>query len=180
MRYGMWLGLAASASVTLLASTLAVAQTAPAASSAPADSGTALDEVVVTARRRTEALENVPVAVDVVGSQELSTRLIQTQADLQLAVPGLTVVSGNNNNELNFVMRGESVDGYSGSPPGVQPYVDEVPIPIMSSTALYDLENVQAVKGPQGTLFGRNSTGGAVLFQTATPTNDFGGYLSAQ
>jgi iron complex outermembrane receptor protein len=180
MRYRLWFGLAAGTSVVLMASTLAVAQTTPAASAPSADSGTSLEEVVVTARRRTEALANVPVAVDVVSAESLQTRLIQTQADLQVAVPGLTVVSGNNNNELNFVMRGESVDGYSGSPPGVQPYVDEVPVPIMSSTALYDLENVQAVKGPQGTLFGRNSTGGAVLFQTATPKNDFGGYASVQ
>ena len=180
MRYGVWFGLAAGTSAAMLAATWAMAQTAPASTATSADSGSALEEIVVTARRRTEALQNVPVAVDVVGMESLENRLIQTQADLQVAVPGLTVVSGNNNNELNFVMRGESVDGYSGSPPGVQPYVDEVPIPIMSSTALYDLENVQAVKGPQGTLFGRNSTGGAVLFQTATPKNEFGGYASAQ
>jgi iron complex outermembrane receptor protein len=162
-----------------MASTSATAQTTQPATASATDSNS-LEAIVVTARRREESLQDVPVSVDVVNSASIETRLIQTQADLQIAVPGLTVVSGNNNNELNFVMRGESVDGYSGSPPGVQPYIDEVPVPIMSSTAFYDLENIQAVKGPQGTLFGRNATGGAVLFQTATPKEDFGGYASVQ
>lgn len=181
MRYVFWFGLTASSAAAVLASTFAVAQTRSTAVDAGADTGGgSLDEIVVTARRRAESLENVPVAVNVVNAAAIETRGIQTQADLQIAIPGLTVVAGNNNNELNFVIRGESVDGYSGSPPGVQPYVDEVPVPIMSSTAFYDLDNVQAVKGPQGTLFGRNSTGGAVLFQTAAPKNEFGGYASIQ
>lgn len=180
MRYGLWFGLTAGSTAAVLASTLAAAQAVSTAADASADAGNSLEAIVVTARRRAESLENVPVAVDVVNAAAIETRGIQTQADLQIAIPGLTVVSGNNNNELNYVMRGESVDGYSGSPPGVQPYIDEVPVPIMSSTAFYDLDNVQAVKGPQGTLFGRNSTGGAVLFQTATPKNEFGGYASVQ
>jgi iron complex outermembrane receptor protein len=180
MRYRFWFGLTASAAAAVLVSTIAAAQSVSAAAVGSAAAGNSLDEIVVTARRRAESLENVPVAVNVVNAAAIETRGIQTQADLQIAIPGLTVVSGNNNNELNFVIRGESVDGYSGSPPGVQPYIDEVPMPIMSSTAFYDLENVQAVKGPQGTLFGRNSTGGAVLFQTAAPKEDFGGYASVQ
>jgi iron complex outermembrane receptor protein len=145
-----------------------------------ADKGDQLDEVVVTARRRAEAAQDVPVAVSVVNAAALETRGIHTEADLQLAVPGLIVRTSNNSNELNYVMRGESVDAYSGSPPGVQPYIDEVPFPVMSSTPFYDLESVQAVKGPQGTLFGRNSTGGAVLFQTATPKSEFSGFASVQ
>ncbi|HEX7854788.1 MAG TPA: TonB-dependent receptor [Sphingobium sp.] len=139
-----------------------------------------LEEILVTARRREESIQNVPVAVSVLTAAALETRGVHTEADLQLTVPGLIVRSGNNNNQLNYVIRGESVDAYSGSPPGVQPYIDEVPFPVISSTPFYDLESVQAVKGPQGTLFGRNSTGGAVLFQTQNPKNDFGGYASIQ
>ncbi len=150
------------------------------ANAATADSGTQLDEIVVTARRRAESLQDVPVTVAVVNAAALETRGIHSEADLQIAIPGLTVRTSNNSNELNYVMRGESVDAYSGSPPGVQPYIDEVPFPVMSATPFYDLDNVQAVKGPQGTLFGRNSTGGAVLFQTATPKNGFSGYASVQ
>lgn len=180
MRYGSWLCLTAGASIAVLASTLAAAQTTAPEETASAERGAGLEEVVVTARRRTEALQNVPVSVDVISASALETRGVHSESDLQVAVPGLTVVAGDTNNELNFVMRGESVDGYSGSPPGVQPYINEVPVPVMSATQFFDLENVQAVKGPQGTLFGRNSTGGAVLFQTATPKNNFEGYASVQ
>ena len=134
----------------------------------------------MTARRRSEELSTVPVSVTVMNASVMETRGVRSEADLQRTIPGLLVRSANTNNSLNYVMRGESLDGYSGSPPGVQPYVNEVPYPIMAANTFFDLENVQAVKGPQGTLFGRNSTGGAVLFQTAAPTQDFGGHLSVQ
>ena len=166
---------AASILPGLLASTSAFAQGEPGMSSDESS-----DAIVVTARRRTELLNDVPVTVAALSAAALETRGVHTEADLQLSIPGLLVRSSNNNNEINFVMRGESVDAYSGSPPGVQPYVNEMPLPIMAATKFYDLESVQAVKGPQGTLFGRNSTGGAVLFQTREPTDEFGGYASIQ
>ena len=177
MRYGTSFGLTAGSLAALIASTAAMAQDVPAAAG---ENAAPLDEVVVTARRRAEALADVPVAVAVMNAAALETRGIKTEADLQLAMPGVVVRSSNNSNQLNYVIRGESVDAYSGSPPGVQPYINEVPFPVMSSTPFYDLDSVQAVKGPQGTLFGRNSTGGAVLFQTATPGSTFGGYASLQ
>ena len=179
MRGRVSLGLATGLISTLLGST-ALAQSAPPATTAVEDQGLKLEEIVITARRRAEVAQNVPIAVSVLNAAALETRGVHSEADLQLAIPGLVVRSGNNNNQLNYVIRGESVDAYSGSPPGVQPYIDEVPFPVMSSTPFYDLENVQAVKGPQGTLFGRNSTGGAILFQTQTPKNEFGGYASVQ
>src|SRR5579862_5570850 len=154
MRYGSSFGWAAGSLAAVLASTSAMGEAA-ASNVAVADNGAQLDEIVVTARRRAESLQDVPVTVAVVNAAALETRGIHTEADLQLAIPGLTVRTSNNSNELNYVIRGESVDAYSGSPPGVQPYIDEVPFPVMSSTPFYDLENVQAVKGPQGTLFGR-------------------------
>lgn len=177
MRYGVSSGLVAGSLAAVLASTAAISQDVPAGAD---DLIAPLTEVVVTARRRTEALSDVPVAVSVMNAEAIETRGIKTEADLQLAMPGVVVRSSNNSNQLNYVIRGESVDAYSGSPPGVQPYINEVPYPVMASTPFYDLESVQAVKGPQGTLFGRNSTGGAVLFQTATPGDFFGGYASLQ
>jgi iron complex outermembrane receptor protein len=180
MAYGSSFGLAAGSLAAVLASSAGMAQTDSSSNGATVDTAAELGEVVVTARRRAESAQNVPVTVDVINAAALETRGIHTEADLQISVPGLIVVSSNNSNELNYVMRGESVDAYSGSPPGVQPYVDEVPIPVMSSTPFYDLESVQAVKGPQGTLFGRNTTGGAVLFETVAPKNEFGGYASVQ
>ena len=138
------------------------------------------DAVVVTARRRSEELQDVPVTVAALSALALETRGISSESDLQAAIPGLVVRSANNSNQLNYVMRGESVDAYSGSPPGVQPYFNEVPLPVNSATRFYDIESVQAVKGPQGTLFGRNSTGGAVLFQSRGPSDQFGGYASIE
>lgn len=139
-----------------------------------------LEEVLVTARRRSESLQDVPVSVAALNAEALQMRSVFSEGDLQAAFPGLVVRSANNNNQLNYVIRGESVDAYSGSPPGVQPYINDVPYQVSAATTFYDLENIQVLKGPQGTLFGRNSTGGAVLFKTQEPTEEFGGYASVQ
>jgi iron complex outermembrane receptor protein len=143
-------------------------------------SGSTLEEVVVTARRREEGVEHVPESITVISEKDFEQQHIQTQSDLQFAVPGLIVRATNSNNQLNYVIRGESVDAYSGSVPGVQPYINEVPISENTSASFYDIENVQVLRGPQGTLFGRNTTGGAVLSQTAEPKDEFGGYVTAE
>jgi iron complex outermembrane recepter protein len=104
MRYGVWFGLAAGSSAAVLASTLAVAQAVAPTTGTAADNGNTLEEVVVTARRRVEPLQDVPVTVDVVSAAAIEARGIHTEADLQMAVPGLTVMSGNNNNILNYVI----------------------------------------------------------------------------
>ncbi len=149
----------------------------PAASTAPiTGANDANTEIIVTAQRRAETLERTPVAVSVVSAESLAERAITTETDLQSAVPGLTVKTGQNENQLNFSLRGQSVDPFSSSRPSVLPYFNEVQVGGVGGTALYDLSSVQVLKGPQGTLFGRNSTGGAVLYTSQKPTNDFGGY----
>jgi len=139
-----------------------------------------LDEVVVTARRRDESIEKVPLAISAFGTDQLAARQITTEADLQAATPGLTVRQTSSQNQLNYSIRGQSVDAFSGSSPGVLPYIDEVQVSANTSTAFFDLQSVQVLKGPQGTLFGRNATGGAVLYESQKPTNDFGGYIEAR
>jgi iron complex outermembrane receptor protein len=139
-----------------------------------------IEEVIVTARRRAESSENVPTTIDVVSAAALQERGVQTQTDLQTAVSGLTVRTDNNQNAQNFVIRGESLDVYSGAVPGVQPYVNEVPLSANNAISFYDIDNIQVLKGPQGTLFGRNSTGGAVLIQTKRPSAEFGGDAQVQ
>jgi iron complex outermembrane receptor protein len=146
---------------------------------APATS-TQLQEVVVTAQRRAENLERTPVAVSVVSGDALTKQGIASEADLQSAVPGLTIRGTADSNQLNYALRGQSVDAFSTSPPAVLPYVNEVATNNAGSSAFYDLQSVQVLKGPQGTLFGRNGTGGAVLFTTTKPTDIFGGYVSAK
>jgi len=157
----------------------AFAQSAAAQTAAPAPAA-GLQEIVVTAQRRSENLERTPVAVSVVSSDALTKQAIVSEADLQNAVPGLSVRGTADSNQLNYALRGQSVDAFSNSPPAVLPYVDEVATANAGSTAFYDLQSVQVLKGPQGTLFGRNGTGGAVLFTTTKPTDTFGGYVSAK
>ena len=160
----------------------AVAANAVAADAVAANAGTdsnEMSEIVVTAQRKEENLEHTPVSLSVLGGDDLARRAIVTESDLQAAVPGLGVKASSGSNQLNYVIRGQSLDSFSGVRPGVLPYVNEVQVAGNGASGFYDLQSVQVLKGPQGTLFGRNATGGAVLFTTTKPTEDFGGYVSA-
>ena len=137
-------------------------------------------DIIVTAQRRSESLQRTPVAVSVVGSETLMKKVISSQADLQSAVPGLQVKASQSSDQLNYVIRGQSLDPFSSVRPGVLPYFNEVQVGGAGSGAFYDLQSVQVLKGPQGTLFGRNATGGAVLVTSARPEKEFGGYISGR
>ncbi len=167
-----------SALLAALATSTATAQVATqGAQSTTSDDG--IEEVMVTAQRRAETLERTPVSVAVLDSSDLAEQAVVTESDFQTAFPGLTVKASQSANQLNFAIRGQTVDAFSSSRPSVLPYINEVQIGGSASSAFYDLQSIQVLKGPQGTLFGRNSTGGAVLITTAKPTNEFGGYASA-
>lgn len=157
------------------------AATPPEASPAPVQAASPasgnLQDIVVTARRTSEKLSDVPVSVAALGEQQLSEKRILTDADLQSATPGLTVRQTNSSNQISFSLRGQSVDAFSFAAPAVLNYVNEFNAQSTSASAFFDLSSIQALKGPQGTLFGRNATGGAVLYETHKPDNDFGGYL---
>jgi iron complex outermembrane receptor protein len=156
----------------------AAAGAAPTTDAGGGDSS-GLEEITVTAQRRSESLERTPLAVSVITPDLLAKRNITTESDLQFAAPGLIVRAGQNSNALNYAIRGESLDPFSNTRPGVLPYFNEIQVSSSGgSSAFYDLQSVQVLKGPQGTLFGRNSTGGAVLFTTNKPTDEFGGYGS--
>lgn len=143
----------------------------------PQESG-ALQEITVTARRQSESLEKVPAAVQALSAQALAEQQVVTEQDLQMAVPGLLVRNGNSSNQLYFSIRGQALDAYSGTAPTVLTYYNEVQTGGTTSTTLYDLQSVQVLKGPQGTLFGRNATGGAVLYTTTQPGKEFTGYAN--
>ena len=171
-------------------STLADAQEATADTTAAKNadqsaSSFGLEEVMVTARRREENLQTVPISITALSEHVLREKNIQTFVDLQQSVPSMTATSPYRDG-FQVAIRGHG--GYSpGSGPAVITYFNEVPLPPGrgDGTAgggpgtFYDLENVQVLKGPQGTLFGRNTTGGAILFQSKRPTNEFGGYVEA-
>ncbi|MFV8818005.1 TonB-dependent receptor [Haliea sp. E17] len=142
--------------------------------------GGALEEVVVTARRRSEGLSRVPISVSAINSQQMLERNVFTDADLQSAVPGLTIRQTQGNNSLTYSIRGQSADTFSGSPSAVVAYFNEVPLTISGASTFYDLDSIQVLKGPQGTLFGRNTTGGAVLYTSAKPTDEFEGKVTVR
>ena len=141
-----------------------------------------LDEIVVTARRREENINSVPVAVTALTAEDLRVKSIQTAQDLQNYVPSLNVSSGVTRDDYTFSLRGMGPTGgsgpgavLSGGGTGVVAYFAEVPTTGTGPGLFYDLDNVQVVEGPQGTLFGKNTTGGVVLFVPRKPTNDFQG-----
>jgi iron complex outermembrane recepter protein len=157
---------------TILIAAPAFAQNAPAASSD--------GDIIVTAQRKDESLSKTPVAVAVLSAETLAKAQIVSEQDLRSATPGLSVRLGFGSNDLNFALRGQSQDANSSSPPGVLPYINEVQVSGSGgASTFYDLQSIQVLKGPQGTLFGRSATGGAVLFTTAKPSDEFGGYVSA-
>jgi len=156
----------------LLSGAAMTAMPAHAAQATPAGASDASGgEIIVTARRKSENLENVPAAITAFNAQALAERQIRSDADLQTVTPGLTIRQTQGNNSLSYSIRGQTSDTFSGSSSAVIAYLNEVPLTVGSAASFYDLENVQVLKGPQGTLFGRNTTGGAVLFNTAKPTD---------
>ncbi len=164
---------------TLLASVaLPIAPAAWAQDSA--DDGASSGEILVTARRREEELSKVPIAITAISGADLAKRAITNENDLQSAVPGLVVRQNGGVHSFNYSIRGQSVDTFTNSPPSVLPYVNEVQITTLSASTFYDMGGIQVLKGPQGTLFGRNATGGAVLFATAKASDELGGYIQGR
>lgn len=159
------------------------AQTA-AAQTADSSAANQLQDIIVTARRREENLQTVPIAITAVSQQTLEDNNVARFGDLQYLVPGMTTSNSTNRDSVNISIRGQGANIFGGRP-GVIPYLDEVPIPggrggseLAGGPGLFfDLENVQVLKGPQGTLFGRDSVGGAILVQTALPKDEFGGRI---
>jgi iron complex outermembrane receptor protein len=144
---------------------------------ATASGGAELEEIVVTARRREERIQTVPIAISAFSQDTLKKNNIVSVEDLQNLVPSLTVSSANRDT-VALSIRGQG--GFSpGGSPSVTSYLNEVPTPIYGLGSYYDLQSVEVLKGPQGTLFGQNSVGGAITLVSKRPTNDFGGYVAA-
>ena len=133
-----------------------------------------LPEVVVTAQKRSQRLIDVPLSVTAASGDQLTKLGISSPSDLTKVVPGLFF------QQSTFGVPVYSIRGigfystYIGAEPTVTMYLDQVPLPysIMASGAAIDLERVEVLKGPQGTLFGQNSTGGGVNYIAAKPTRD--------
>lgn len=147
------------------------------------DGGDKLGEIVVTAQRRAESLMKVPVAVSALTTNDLARQGITSTFALSASVPSLQVTSAFGEAQPNFTMRGIGVGNEYGanqvSPVGVYTDDNYLSARTMHGLQLYDLERIEAVRGPQGTLYGRNTTGGAINFISVKPNLEAGtrGYV---
>jgi iron complex outermembrane receptor protein len=149
---------------------------------AAASSGSSFEEVVVTARKREEKAQSVPIAMDVLTPVDLENKNIKSIQDIRYVSPSVYIQADQfQQDTVNITIRG--LRNFPSN--GVQfdtaaaVYIDGVYIARTQGLAasLYDVANIDVLKGPQGTLVGRNSTGGALLYTTKEPTQNFEGYL---
>ena len=133
-----------------------------------------IEEIIVTAQKTEQNIQDVPIAVTAFDSGSLELQQIETFGDIQFNAPNITFTKGNFTGS-NFVIRG--VNSYTvaaSGDSGVAFHINEVPVATrIFETEYYDLERVEILRGPQGTLYGANSTGGSVNMIYAAPTDEF-------
>ncbi len=165
--------LPALAAALLLAGRASAADTAATAGATGADT-TGLADIVVTAQRRQQSSQDVGIALSVLSGDALSKRGVTNIVSLQYQTPSFEITPAFGGGQPQFRLRGVGFEDYAtNNTPTVGVYVDEVafPIPVMTQGVLFDLARVEVLRGPQGTLYGRNTTGGAVNFITNKPTD---------
>lgn len=134
-----------------------------------------LDEIVVTAQRRVESAQNVGIAMSVLSGESLADKSISYVNDLQNAVPNLQVEPAFGSSQPQFRLRGVGFIDYTSnntSPVGVSLDGVAFALPIQTQGQLFDIDRVEVLRGPQGTLYGRNTTGGEINFISNRPTAD--------
>jgi iron complex outermembrane receptor protein len=147
-----------------------------------AESSGNLEEIVVQARRRDEKLIDVPVAITVLSATQMDDAGIKNILDVGQYTPGLVVAEGVNDSTVRFFMRGiGTATPTLGVEPSVPIYIDDIYTPsgVASNINTFAFDRVEVLRGPQGTLYGRNSYGGAIKFYTKPFTDTAEGYVSA-
>ena len=143
-----------------------------------------LEEIIVTARKRVESLQETPVAVTALSTEALRDAGVRNLADLNQVVPNIEVAAGNGNAGIaNVYIRGVGQRNSGANiDSGVGIYIDGVYLgrPDGALLDLNDVQSVQVLRGPQGTLFGKNTTGGALVFTTNPPVDEFEGMVGAR
>ncbi|MFS2316829.1 TonB-dependent receptor [Maricaulis sp. D1M11] len=139
------------------------------------------DVITVTARRREESLQDVPLSVSAFGESELEALQASDITSLQNAVPNLTLHTGDAENAVIYIRGIGQVDSLAFAEPGVGVYLDDVYLARTQGAVLdvFDVERVEVLRGPQGTLYGRNTIGGAVRFISTRPGDNPGVQLEA-
>jgi iron complex outermembrane recepter protein len=156
-----------------------------AAPATPSDEGLQLDEIQVVARRQSENLQSVPVSVQAFDQAALTQKAIFDEYSLATSVSGLSVnANGASPSQPSFSIRGRG-ESYGAASGSVETYFADIPLsaPFEMPTLppqFFDMASVEVLKGPQGTLFGRNTTGGAVVLVPQAPTDKLEGYARVQ
>jgi iron complex outermembrane receptor protein len=173
---------------TLLATTALVAMAAPvaaqqASAAQQSDSGSVLEEIIVTAQRREERLQAIPLAVTAFSAEALESRNVTDTLDIVQYVPSLI---GHNNTGLGsantYFLRGAgTTESLATQDAPVGTYIDDIYISRQSANnfSLFNVDRIEVLRGPQGTLFGRNTTGGAINVLLKKPGVTFGGFGEA-
>jgi iron complex outermembrane receptor protein len=148
----------------------------------PVTDTASLEEVIVTARKHAENIQTVPVSVTALSGLDLRMQSVRTIDDLQAEVPSLFMQQAfDDPQSLTFTLRGRKQNDVTlAVDPAVGLYVDGLSIPrtLGMAGALVDIDRVEVLRGPQGTLYGRNTTGGAISLLTNNPTHELGGSLN--
>lgn len=170
-----------AAVMAFVASSALVPEAVAQDSSASASSGGGIGDIIVTARRKEESMQTVPVAVSAVTQEQIASRGNFEVSDLKYTVPGLNADAGfgGSRNSINFSLRGQSQAGGTLFP-AVVTYFAEVPVLKLNRGQFFDLESIQVLRGPQGTLFGRVTDGGNVMVTPQRPVDRFEGYVEAK
>jgi iron complex outermembrane receptor protein len=152
---------------------------------APSDQqGNTLSDIVVTAQRRSQSLQDVPVAVSAFTSADLTAKQIQTTLDIPRLVPNMVGTSNIGIGSANtYFIRGlGNTESIATFDPPVGTYVDDIYISRQNANnfSFFDVERIEVLRGPQGTLFGRNTPGGAINVILKKPSPDLGGYVEGR
>ena len=142
--------------------------------------GHILEEIVVTARKREESIQDVPIAITALGPEELRQKMVNDPYDLGTQISGLSMRAGSGTRDApDYFIRGQGPT--FNAPPAVASYFADAPAGASalsgSNVQFYDIESIQVLKGPQGTLFGKSSTGGAVLISPRKANHEFDGFI---
>ena len=148
---------------------------------APASAQSVIEEIVITAQKREENISDVPVAVSVLGRQQIESSFASNLEELQALVPSVSFRTGNTTRNSALTIRGIGTISFSvAAEPSVSTVVDNVVLGRSGQAFgdLYDLERVEVLRGPQGTLFGKNASAGVVNITTRRPGEALEGYIS--
>jgi iron complex outermembrane recepter protein len=149
--------------------------------SAPAETGAGLEEIVVTAQKREQNLQDVPVSVTALSSEALANNRIADFADLTRAASSLTVTQATSSPNNSIILRGIGTFAFSiGVEPSVAVIVDDLPVVQQAQAfdSLGDVQRIEVLKGPQGTLFGKNASAGVVNIVTKDPSSAISGSVA--